>query len=189
MKMDELKVQEMLAKSLNIEFERFDLNAKAYYGNEFKNSIGKYWGKKPDLVLFHNLKIRHPTKNAQVLQSPIGLEFKNGEKFNEITIGVLDQIKGRYLPEEYYLSEDKNTVFRLGSLAFATTTSCQTGIIYQKNFPDASNFFIERFCWRADVAVLMKFKGEFVFSFVNYLFGLDGKIKGRYAEQGAVLCD
>lgn len=185
--MTELKMQKLLAQSLNIEFERMCIGAKAYVGNEFKNSNGKRWNKKPDLLIFHNLWIIHPRTKKEILKSPIGIEFKNGNKFNQITIGVLNQITKRYSNETYYLNNNKETTFKLGSLAFATTTSCSTGTVYATNYQEASNFFIERFCWRANVAVILKHNDEFVFSFVNYLFALNGNIKGRYGKHGELI--
>jgi len=185
--MCELKQQSMLAESLNFEFERFGMNAKACYGNQFKNIEGKRWGKKPDLIIFHNQIYLHPTKRTKVLKSPIGIEFKKGNKFNQITTGVLNQITKKYAGETYYLNEEKDKPFKLSSLAFATTISCSTGKVYSKYYPEASNFFIERFCWRANVAVLLKHEGEFAFSFVNYLYWLNGDIKARYGEGGVLV--
>ena len=185
--MKELAYQNLLAQSLNIEFQRLGINAKAYYGNQFKNIIGKTWGKKPDLIISHNLNIRLPSSGKKVLQSPIGMEFKKGTSFNQITTGVLDQIKGRYSNETYYLGKDKENSFKLGSLAFSTTTSCSKEKVYTKLYPEASNFFIERFCWRAKVAVLFK-NGEFYWSYKNHRFNLKGEPIGRF-DIGGVFKD
>jgi len=181
--MSELDYQHLLAVSLNVEFEKLRISAKAYYGNQFKNIIGRQWGKKPDLIIFHNLNINLPSNGKRILQSPIGMEFKIGTEFNQITTGVLDQIKGRYSQETYHLNNDKENNFKLGSLAFATTTSCSEGKVYTNNYPEASNFFIERFCWRAKVAVLFKNK-EFYWSYRNYRFNLKGEPIGRYGKGG-----
>lgn len=180
--MNELDYQKQLAESLNIEFEMHHIQAEAFYGNQFKNSNGKKWNKKPDLIIFHKLKIIHPLMKVEILKSPIGIEFKNGTKFNQITTGVLDQIKGAYSQETYYLNKIENDLFELGSLAFTTTTGCSEGKIYTINYPEAANFFIERFCWRANVAILMKEK-EFFWSYDNYRFNLNGKPIGKYIEK------
>jgi len=180
--MNELAWQGLLAQDLNAEFEKMHIGGKAFHGHEFKNIEGQKWNKKPDLIILHNLKIIHPRTNEEILKSPIGMEFKLGTKFNQITIGVVDQIKERYSQETYHFN-NKDTPFKLGSLSFATTTSCSEGNVYTENYPEASNFFIERFCWRAKVAVLFKTK-EFFWSYRNYHFNLKGEPVGRFEEHG-----
>lgn len=182
--MTELKYQALLAQSLNIEFERLNIDAKAYWGNEFRNVVGKKHSKRPDLIITHNLNIQLPSNGEKVLQSPIGLEFKIGKNFGQITTGVIDQIKGTYSQEEYYLRETPAKTFKLGSLAFATTTSCSEETIYTENFSEASNFFIERFCWKTKVAILFKNRG-FYWSYRNYRFNLKGEPIGRFDKGGA----
>lgn len=183
MRTTELMRQEMLAQSLNIEFERFNVQLKAWWGNQFKNADSKHWNKKPDLIITNGVEIKHPTTEGII--PPIGIEFKNAENFDAITTGVITQLKGSYLNETYCIEEKK---FKLNTLAFATTSSCADGKIYKLNYPDAANFFIERFCWKCRVAVLLKQNGEFVWSYRNWLFGLNGKIKGRYSYGGELLC-
>lgn len=142
--------------------------------NEFKN-ISTHWAEKPDLVLFHDITFNHPSVKKEVLKSPIGIEFKNAETLNAITTGVVDQLQGKYLNKEYQNRETKEK-FRLNSLAFATTLSIKEGVIYKRNFPNASNFFVERFCWRANVAVMFNVKDKGIcFSYRNYYFKLNGQ--------------
>lgn len=181
--MKELDYQKLLSEDLNKEFERLKIDAKAYQGNQFKNIEKGKSAKRPDLIIFHNINKLHPITKEIVLESPIGIEFKLPLKFDRITKGVLDQIKGRYSNETYYLGKDKTKPFKLKSLAFATTTSCSEEKVYSKLYPEASNFFIERFCWRAGVSVLFKGK-EFYWSYRNYRFNLNNKPIGRCGKGG-----
>lgn len=163
-------LQQLLIESYSIENQKVTILCQ----NEFKN-ISTHWAEKPDLIIFHDINYFHPTMKKKILTSPIGLEFKNADTLNAITTGVVIQLQEKYLNQEYIIRKTQEK-FKLNSLAFATTLSIKEGIIYKRNFENASNFFIERFCWKGNVAILTKMKNNgLAFSYKNWYFNLNGK--------------
>lgn len=172
--MNELEAQKTFKKLLLAQFEIYHQKVNILVGNEFRNIEKGKHALKPDLVIFHNIKFKNPTTKKPFLISPIGIEYKHSDHLDTITTGVVEQLQNRYTDKTYLNKETKET-FTLNSLAFANTNSVKDGIIYKRNYPEASNFFIERFCWKGDVAVILKSpKNGLVFSHKNYHYYLNG---------------
>lgn len=172
--MKEIEAQKVFRNLLKAQFNLYNLETEILVGNEFKNINSKKWGLKPDLVIFHKIKFITPAKK-QVLKSPIGVEFKNTDKFDDITNGVVTQLQKTY-DNETYKHDNTKEEFNLSSLAFATTKSIKEGIFYDRNFAEAATFFIERFCWKGKVALILKENNNgLVFSYKNWRYHLNGK--------------
>lgn len=171
--MNELEAQKKFRDLLKAQFDLYKQQVKILVGNEFKN-ISTHWAEKPDLVLFHNIKFKSPNMKQNILQSPIGIEYKNDKGLNAITTGVITQLQQKYLDKEY-VEKSNNKKFKLNSLAFTNTTGINTGYLYERHFKEASNFFIERFCWKGNVAIIKKDQHNgLVFSHKNWHFYLNG---------------
>lgn len=172
--MKELEAQKTFRALLLEQFNQEKQETEILVGNEFKNINSKKWGLKPDLVIFHKIKFITPT-GKQVLKSPIGIEFKNTDNFDAITSGVVTQLQKTYAAETYKYDKTKEQ-FNLSSLAFATTKSVKEGVFYDRNFADAATFFIERFCWKGNVALILKESNNgLVFSYKNWHYKLNGQ--------------
>lgn len=172
--MKELEAQKIFKAILEEEFKIHKQKVRVLVGKEFKN-ISTHWAEKPDLIIFHNITFKSPNMKETILKSPIGIEYKNTGKLDDITKGVIKQLQNTYL-EKKYLDNTTGKEFTLNSLAFANTKGIMNGIMYTGNFPQASNFFIERFCWKADVAVILReINNGLIFSHHNYYFELNGK--------------
>lgn len=171
--MKELELQVKLKELLTQQFKLKGQEVKILQGNEFKN-ISTHWAEKPDLVLFHNIDFKHPTLKSKPLQNPVGIEFKNADKLDSIITGIVEQLQGSYHKHEYLELATKQK-FKLNSLCFTTTDAIKHGVIYKRNFAKASLFFIERFCWKGNTAVLYNYKqSELIFSFRNANLRLNG---------------
>ncbi len=145
-------------------------SVRAYYGKDF-NAIGHRT--RPDMLIFHNLK---------GLASPIGLEIKTGEHFQQITQGIYDQLHHKYADALFKCDKEK-WEGKLKMLAFTTITACEDGLIYGKHYSNASNFFVERICWKLGVALLLynhptDIKGRrFHISYKNKRYYFNGEVK------------
>jgi len=172
--MKELEAQKIFKELLLSQFKIYKQEVNILVGNEFKN-ITTHWAEKPDLIIFHNIKFKNPITKKQILPSPIGVEYKHSDHLDSITSGVIIQLQNQYLNKKY-LNKKTKEEFELNSLAFANTSSVKDGLIYKRNYPEASNFFIERFCWKGNVAVILKKPNNgLVFSHRNYHYYLNGK--------------
>lgn len=171
--MKELEAQKVFRRILEEEFKQANQNVRVLVGNEFKN-ISTHWAEKPDLIIFHNIKFKSPIMKKDILLSPIGIEYKHTNKLDDITNGVIKQLQNTYINKKY-LDKTTGKEFCLNSLAFANANGINKGVMYTRNFPQAANFFIERFCWKADVAVILReINNGLLFSHHNYYFKLDG---------------
>lgn len=171
--LSELIEQEMLKHLLSSEFKRFNQKHKILCKNEFKRDDA-HFAIKPDLVIFHEVQFFHPITRKYVLASPIGIEYKSADGFDNITSGVVIQLQGKYRKAIYEDREAKSR-FVCQNLAFTNKTAIRDGLIYPKRHPDSGNFFIERFCWKGDVAVILNRKNKLVFSYRNCYFDFSGK--------------
>jgi hypothetical protein len=171
--MPELEMQKTLKELLKTHYDLHKIENTILVGNEFKNVSG-HWAEKPDLIIFHKTNYYHKRMKKDILCSPIGIEFKSSDKLNSITTGVITQLQKKYCLNEY-VNRNTKEKFKLNSLCFASTSSVKEGILYKRNFPEAGNFYIERFCWKGDVAVLTNIKNELCFSYKNWYFKINGQ--------------
>lgn len=180
--MSELVQQEALRDLLSLHFTLHQQKHKILCKNEFIRSDG-HWAEKPDLVIFHETLFFHPLMKKYVLSSPIGVEYKSAEGFDNITTGVVIQLQGKYR-KPIYQERKTNQKFICENLAFTNQSGVRDGLIYPKRFSESGNFFIERFCWKGDVAVILNRKNKMVFSYRNCYFDFGGKaeliISGDY---------
>lgn len=173
--MKELEAQKIFKELLLEQFKAHNQKVQILVGNEFRNVEKKKHLEKPDLVIFHKINFQHPIAKIPILPSPIGIEYKHSDHLDTITTGVVKQLQNRYL-DKIYLNKETKQEFKLNSLAFANTNSVRDGLIYKRHYPEASNFFIERFCWKGNVAVILRTpKNGLVFSHRNYHYFLNGK--------------
>ena len=107
-----------------------------------------------DLLIF-NEKNNH-------IPNPLALEVKinhnNEGGFGDITKGLYDQVTGVY--RTLLFKCPKENWEGIPKYAFTTISAFQGKSIYEKHYPKASTFFIERFSWRMGVSVLRKINGK-----------------------------
>ena len=118
-----------------------------------------------DLLLFH--------KNKWV-PNPIAIEAKTNENFSAITTAMESQIQKKYLYKPFRCDE-MGWSGELPCVALITLSGYEEGLVYRKNFKEASNFFVDRFAWRFSYrkfAIMYKYGGNFWVSYENKYIGL-----------------
>ena len=197
----ELEQQKALAELLTFEYKQLGINAKVYSGNEFKR-LDAHWAKKPDLIITNSPKIFHSHLNDSLsMNPPIGIEYKKKIKATQFIRAVKLQAQDKYLDGKYLISKT-NTIIKLNTIAYSQEEYIKSGN-YSKDYPEhyleeakseeekirmknliekLENMWSERVCWAFDMPLLLRKNNQFVWSYRNYFFSLNGKEVARYGK-------
>jgi len=120
--------------------------------------------KRFDILIFHS---------RTYLPSPIAVELKpNLAGFSEITKALHDQIPTKYIGQKFSCKKE-NWEGIPPIFGFTTKNAVFSGVVYTNNYPEAANFYVNRFAWRFDVAVLYKLDEKYWLSHQNKLICLE----------------
>lgn len=121
-----------------------------------------------DLLVFHD-------KNNHI-PNPLALEVKinsgNKGKLQDITTGLYEQVTGAYRDKRFCCPKEKWE--GVPQYAFTTISAFEGRPIYEKHYPEAANFFIERFSWRMGVRILRKIGNKIFVTYNDTCNCLDG---------------
>lgn len=159
----EKEVQKILVEDLEKRTTPDGNKIRCYvYGNEGFMPIGHK--KRFDILIFHS---------RTYIQSPIALKLKPSlAGFSEITKALHDQIPTKYVGQRFSCEKEIWTGIP-PIFGFTTKDAVFNGVVYTNNYPEASNFFVNRFAWRFNVAVLYKLNGKYWVSYQNKLICLE----------------
>lgn len=144
--MGEVKWQhEVFMKRLKAEFDFYNKDSRIYWYGNGMVPVGHK--KRNDLVVFHDL-----TK----LPSPMAIELKTADSFDGITEGLINQVKGDYQNRQFTVEKENWIAKPFPFWCFSTIPAIQYGLIYSKHYPEAANFFIERFAWKCKIGIIKR---------------------------------